>query len=273
MSPDKITSAQNPLIKLTRRLHKERRAREETGLFVVEGIQGVVEAVEREVPLHALLYAPERLASAIAHEAIATARARGVRCEEVAAPLFDLLSERENPVGLLALVERRLMPLDMLPVTPTSLFVALHEVSDPGNLGTILRTLDAVGGSALLLVGQTVDPFHPTTVKASTGTLFSLPLVPVADLDTLLAWSAQAAITPVAASDKADRPYWSLPYPSPLLLLMGSEAHGLPHETLARMPHTARIPMQGSADSLNLAVATALLLYEVRRQQQGGVQG
>lgn len=269
MAPDKLTSAQNPLIKLTRRLRKERRAREEAGLFVVEGIQGVVEAVARNAPLHALLYAPERLTSAIAQEAIAAAQARGVRCEEVAAPLFDLLSERENPVGLLALVERRLTPLEALFVTPTSLFVALHEVSDPGNLGTILRTVDAAGGSALLLVGQTVDPFHPATVKASTGTLFSLPLVSVSNLESLFAWCVQAGITPVAASDKAEHDYWSLPYPSPLLLLMGSEAHGLPREALARVPHTVRIPMLGSADSLNLAVATALLLYEVRRQQQG----
>lgn len=264
-----ITSAQNPLIKEIRRLRKERRAREAAGLFVVEGIQGVVEAVRRGAHLHTLVYAPERLTSEIAWEAVEVARGRGVRCEAVAAALFETLSERENPVGILALVERRLTSLDALSVAPDSLFVALAGVSDPGNVGTVLRTVDAAGGAALLLVGQTVDPFHPTTVKASAGTIFAVPMVPVASWATLLAWAEGVNVAVVATSDKGAVAYWSPDYPTPLLLVMGSEAHGLPAEWLERLPLVVRIPMQGVADSLNLAVATALLLYEIRRQQAG----
>ncbi len=262
-----ITSTQNTLVKQIRRLLRSKRSREQEGLFVVEGIQGVVEAVQSRAPLHALVYAPDLLTSEVGYAAIERAAARGVRCEQIAATLFDTISERDNPVGLLAVVERRLLPLDALAISPEGLYVALTDVSDPGNLGTVLRTVDAVGADALLLVGETVDPYHPSTVKASAGTIFSVPIAPVADLDSLLRWAQQHALPVIATSDKGEQLYWTLPYPSPLLLLMGSEAHGLAPELLDSLPQVVRIPMHGSADSLNLGVATALLLYEVRRQR------
>ncbi len=262
-----ITSSQNALIKQFRRLARDRGAREAEGLFVVEGIQGVMEAVEREAPLRALVYAPERLTSDVGRAAIDRAEARGTRCETVSAALFASLSSRDNPAGIAALVERQLARLDDLPVREQSLFVALDQVSDPGNLGTVLRTMDAAGADALLLVGQTVDPFHPTTVKASAATIFTVPMAPVADLATLLAWCARVGVAVVATSDKAQQSYWTVRYPSPCLLLMGSEARGLPAEQLERLPLAVGIPMQGAADSLNLGVATALLLYEVQRQR------
>lgn len=267
-----ITSAKNQLIKEIRRLGKSKRAREQAGLFIVEGIQGVVELVrgqaEGAMPLRLLVYAPELLTSELAYEAIEQAEGRGVRCEAIAGKLFEMLSGRQNPVGIMALVERQLMRLDELPIVPDGLYVALTEVSDPGNLGTILRTMDAVGARGLILVGQTVDPFHPTAVKASAGTIFSVPLVPVADLETLLRWCQRAGLHIVGTSDQAQKVYWALTYQTPLLLLMGSEAHGLPTRLLDELPQVASIPMQGCADSLNLGVATALMLYEVRRQHE-----
>jgi RNA methyltransferase, TrmH family len=263
-----ITSTQNPLVKQVRRLKRDRRAREEERLFVVEGIQGVVEAVQSGAELHALLYSPERLTSEIAEQAIATASARGVRCEPLSAELFKVISERENPVGIAALVARRLARLDDLEIGEEDVVVALEGISDPGNLGTILRTADATGTRAILLVGQTVDPFHPSVVKASAGTLFTVPVVMVPDIDTLLSWSARSGVGVVATSDRAEAVYWSVPYRTPLLFLMGSEAQGLPEERLAALPVVVRIPMEGIADSLNLGVATALVLYEARRQRQ-----
>lgn len=261
-----ITSAQNSLLKEIRKLRKSKRAREGAGLFLVEGIQGVVEAVQSGAPLQALVYAPDLLTSEIAAWAIARAEERGVRCEAVAAHLFDSLSDRDNPVGILALVERRLLALEELQPGPGSLYVALSEIGDPGNLGTVLRTIDAAGGDGLLLVGQTVDPFHPTAARASAGTIFSVPMVALPELESLLAWCERAGVTLVATSDRAEAEYWAMDYPSPLLLLMGAEAHGLPEALLARLGNVVRIPMAGVVDSLNLGVATALLLYEVRRQ-------
>lgn len=262
-----ITSAQNPLIKEFRRLRRDKHARQATNVFIVEGIQGVVAAIQRAAPLQIILYAPERLTSEIAHTAIRTAQARGIRCEAVAANLFETLSERDNPAGIAALVQRPNRAQSTFPATPTGLYVGLFEISDPGNLGTILRTVDAVAGDALFLVGATVDPYHPTAVKASAGTIFALPVVPVPDLTALVHWCQQANVTIVATSDQAPQPYWSYTYPSPLLVLMGSEAHGLPSNLLTTLPNVVSIPMLGSADSLNLGVATALVLYEVRRQR------
>jgi len=264
-----ITSRKNPLIKQIRRLQRSKRAREEAGLFIVEGIQGVVEAVKSGATLTTLVYAPDLLTSQIALETIESAKAAGKACQEVSKALFEKISTRQNPVGILAIVARQLTTLDELLVTPDTLYVALFEVSDPGNLGTILRTIDAVGGSGVLLIGQTVDPFHPTTVKASASTIFSVPIVQLAQLETLLAWCEEKQITIIGTSDQAKELYWSPTYAtsSPILLLMGSEAHGLPPATLRNLAQIVSIPMLGSADSLNLGVATALLLYEVRRQR------
>jgi RNA methyltransferase, TrmH family len=263
-----IISTQNPLVKQVRRLKRDRRAREEEGLFVVEGIQGVVEAVRSGAGIQAIVYSPERLTSAIADRAIATARERGARCETLSAELFKVISERDNPVGVAALVARRLVPLAELEIGDEDVVVALDGISDPGNLGTILRTADATGTRAVLLVGQTVDPFHPSVVKASAGTLFTVPVVAVPTIDRLLAWCGQRGVQVAATSDRAEVDYWAMTYKTPLLLLMGSEAQGLPEEQLATLPSVVRIPMEGRVDSLNLGVATALVLYEARRQRQ-----
>lgn len=264
-----LTSSQNPLIKQVRALQRSRKAREAAGLFVVEGIQGVLAALEGGADIHALLWSPERLTSERAREAVEQAQARGVRVEAVSADLFATLSERDNPVGLLAVVEQRGVTLDAMPLAADTLLVALVGVADPGNVGTILRSVDAVGGSGLVLVGETVDPYHPTTVKASTSTLFSVPVMQVPEVEALLAWADARGVTVIATSDRGATSYWEARYVTPLLLLMGSEAHGLPDAVLQRVPLTVRIPMRGTADSLNLGVATSLLLYEVRRQQQG----
>ncbi len=264
-----ITSSKNPLIKRIRRLQSSKRAREEAGLFIVEGIQGVVEAVRCGASLTTLLYAPDLLTSQIALETIERAKAAGIACQEVSKALFEKISTRQNPVGILAIVARELTTLDELLVTPDTLYVALFEVSDPGNLGTILRTIDAVGGGGVLLIGQTVDPFHPTTVKASASTIFNVPMVQVAELESLLTWCLEKEITVIGTSDQAKDLYWSPSYATsqPILFLMGSEAHGLPSATLRNLVQLVRIPMLGGADSLNLGIATALLLYEARRQR------
>lgn len=263
-----ISSRQNPLLRRYRRLHRSRRAREDEGAFVVEGIQPVVEAVERGAAIETLLYAPDLLTSAIALDAIERAAAAGVRVEPLSAELFAAISARDNPVGIAAIVARRLLRLDELEVQPGAVMVALVGAGDPGNVGTVLRTIDASGADALILVGPSVDPFHPTVARASVGTLFTVPIATTATTDALLAWAAADGLHPLATSDAAERDLWSVDFPRPLLLVMGSEGEGLPDQLLAAMP-TVRIPMAGHADSLNLGVATALILYEIRRRERG----
>lgn len=235
---------------------------------MVEGIQPVVEAVERGAPIEVLLHAPTLLTSRVARDAIERAVAAGVRVEPLSAELFAAISARDNPVGIAAIITRRLLALDELEIHPRVVYVALVGAGDPGNVGTVLRSIDASGATGLILVGPSVDPFHPTVARASVGTLFTVPVATSATADTLLTWARTRALRPLATSDAAERDLWSIDYPRPLLLLMGSEGLGLPGDLLALLPRV-RIPMAGHADSLNLGVATALILYEIRRRERG----
>lgn len=264
-----ISSFRNPLVKQIKRLRR-RKHRLREGLFFVEGLRATLTAVEQNAPIAALVYAPDLLTSVAAQEAISQAEARGVRCEAVTAELFASISERENPTGLAAVVERQVRGIGSLPVRPMGFFVALVEVADPGNVGTILRTADAVGADGVILVGQTTDAEHPTAVKASMGTCFTVPIAQ-ATAEELWAWVAREKLGSVATSAHATQTLWEANYAQqmPLVLLMGSEQFGLSDEMMGQAAQCVAIPMQGQATSLNLGIATSLLLYEIRRQSNG----
>lgn len=261
---DMITSTRNPLIKRLRRLQRRKyRLREHA--FYIEGVRTVLSALEQGAPVETVVYSPDLLTSDVALRALETYQERGGEVVPLAAELFDAFAERDNPVGLGAIVGIGWTPLEQLPLTEQSILVALVEPADPGNVGTILRTIDSVGGDGLILVGQSTDPFHPTAVKASMGALFSVPVVAVDDLGGLTAWAAASGIFTVATSAHAETTCWQAPYRFPALLLMGSERHGLPDKVRRSAATAVRIPMYGAASSLNLAVATGILLYELRR--------
>jgi TrmH family RNA methyltransferase len=154
------------------------------------------------------------------------------------------------------------MKLDELDPDPGDLMIALDSVADPGNLGTIMRTLDGVGGKGLILLDQSTDPYDPAAMRASMGTLFSLHFVKT-DLEQFSTWKHEKEIKVVGTSDKARVDYYGYPYPDPMVLLMGSERQGLTDSHYAICDEVVAIPMAGSADSLNLAVATALVMYEI----------
>lgn len=261
-----ITSHRNPLVKRIRALERKKQ-RQEEGAFYVEGIRVVLSALEREAPVELLVYAPGLLTSEVARSAIRQFEARGGETAAVSDDVFRSLSQRDNPAGLGAIVTARLHPLESLPVTPDAIFVAASDVGDPGNLGTILRTMDGMGAAGLVLVGQTTDPFHPTAVKASMGTLFNIPVAAVEGMDALWGWAEQHDLFTIATSGRAPRDYRDPGYRFPALLLLGSEAEGLPADVIERADRAVSIPMVGTASSLNLAVAAGLLLYELRRQQ------
>jgi TrmH family RNA methyltransferase len=150
-------------------------------------------------------------------------------------------------------------------VPPAALFVALHEPGNPGNVGTIIRTASAVGAAGVILTGAAADPYDPAAVKASMGALFEVP-VAAASAREFLDWSASHQVTVAAASARGDRSVWEGEFPMPLALLLGSEGAGLPDDLLDQSGLHVRIPMTGTAESLNLAVAAGVLLYEVRRR-------
>ena len=141
----------------------------------------------------------------------------------------------------------------------------MDAVSDPGNLGTIMRTAEAVGSRGIILLGHSTDPYDPTAVKASMGAIFSLELAQ-SDWDSFLFWEKKNQLTIVGTSDSAKTDYQKVEYRRPMILLMGSERHGLPDEKQSACDHVVFIPMEGRTDSLNLAVATGVMLYEIYNQ-------
>ncbi len=264
MATDLISSGANPLVKRLRALG-ERKHRRREGVFFVEGLQPVWQAVEAGAPIERFVIAPELLVSAPARRLVAEQEARGVPVARLTKALFASLSERDGPTGLGAIIRARTTRLADLTVRPEAPLVALHAISNPGNLGTIIRTADAAGAGGIVLLGETTDPFAPAAVKASMGALFTVPIAHVADPSDFFAWATEHAVTVVTTSARATTAHWDARYPRTLALLLGSEGEGLPPELLARGDLQVRIPMVGTARSLNLAVATGILLYEIRR--------
>ncbi len=279
MSPELITSRSNPLIKQARAL-RQRKARQESGLFLVEGIHHVGEAVEAGWEVEAILYAPERLAGDYALRLVDEQPRRGVRCQPVSAEVFDSLAEKDNPQGLLAIVRQRAWTLRPAPHPGTSqgdafgLFpskfrfgAALVSPQDPGNLGAILRTIDAVGADGLFVLDGGVDIYHPSCIRASMGAVFSTPLVQ-AGFDEFTAWARRNGLRLIGASAKAAADYRSLDISGePSVLVLGSEQKGLSPAQAAACDVMVSLPMRGRASSLNLAVAAGILLYALGEKQ------
>ena len=262
--PDIITSAANPLIKRWRRLG-ERRERSRAGEFTVEGGQPVWRAVDAGWTVRHLVVCLDLLTHPGALRMVDDLEAAGVPVAHLSRDLFTRISERDRPSGIAAIVEARSEALGDFPVDAGATLVALDEVGNPGNLGTIIRTADAAGAAAVVLIGHGADPFDPAAVKASMGSVFTVPVLRAADLDEFFAWTGDLGVTVAATSGAASTTIWQANYRRPLALLFGAEGPGLPGEAIERADLAVRIPMTGSAESLNLAVAVAVTLYDAQR--------
>ncbi len=266
-----ITSAANPLIKRVRLLAGRKHRRRE-GAFVVQGVQPVWQAVEAGADIETLIVAPSLLTSPAA-DMVEAQRQHGTAVARVSGPLFRRVAGRDGPTGLAAIVRATPATLAGLAVPPQAVFVTLHEVGNPGNLGTIIRTASAAGAAGVILVGQAADPYDPAAVKASMGAVFSVPVAHAATADEFFAWAAGRGVSVTVTSARGATPLWDWRPPVPGAILLGSEGAGLPADLLARGRAHVRIPMTGTAESLNLAVAAGVLLYEawrVREDQGGG---
>lgn len=266
-----ITSAANPLVKRVRSL-AERKYRRQQGAFVVEGAQPVGRALEAGWEVEVLIVAPDLLTGAGA-AIVAGQRARGIRVAQVSAELFGRMSDRDGPSGLAAIVRGGLTPPGGLPAGPGCVYVALHDIGNPGNLGTIIRTADATGAAGVILIGDTADPFAPAAVKASMGSLFAVRLAHIAETGAFFRWAGEAGVRVLAMSGQASVEHWAAAYRPPLAILLGAEGPGLPAAVLEQADERIRIPMAGTPESLNLAVAAGVMLYEVRRQLTAGTDG
>ncbi len=269
MEKNLITSLANERVKNIRKL-QDRKTRHESGLFYVEGLRHVAEAAEQGAQFETLIVAPELLRSEFGQELVTQLQKHGVPLLELSAEVFKRLALKEGPQGLAAVIHQHWLPIEAVRVEEGRPWVALDSVADPGNLGTILRTLDAVGGQGVILLDQSTDPYDPSAVRASMGALFTQHLVR-ASFEEFARWKQSQAASVVGTSGAASSDYHVFHYPPALVLLMGSERQGLQAHHLALCDALVRIPMLGQSDSLNLAVATGVVLYEIlnhKRDQQ-----
>lgn len=260
--PHKITSAANPLIKTLKALHTKK-GRAESGLFLGEGARLAIEAAELGRWPEVLAFSAAALERGPVRGLIADAEARGVRCIETSEAILASVSKRDNPQTVLGAYKQDYAALDEM---PGGFVIALEGVRDPGNLGTILRTADSMGADGVVLVGPSCDPFAVEAVRASMGSIFAVKLARASFVE-LLAFKRARGASLIGASLKGAHTGEDAPPPARLVLLMGNEQSGLPPEMETACDVLARIPMRGRADSLNLAVATALMAYDLWRRR------
>jgi RNA methyltransferase, TrmH family len=242
-----ITSADNPRVKEVLRLRKSRERRRD-GLFIAEGVREVERALAAGLEPRAIYVAPELLPEWT-----------GPNAEEVSARILAKMAYRAEPEGLLAVVEA---PNRTLPADATLVLVAV-DIEKPGNLGAMARTADAAGADALLVAGPGFDPWNPNAIRASTGAVFTLPIVEVSHADV-----AALPHDKIAAVLGATQPHTTLDYTKPTVFLIGAEADGLDETWRALADEEVVIPMSGTAaDSLNASTAAAVLLFEAVRQR------
>jgi TrmH family RNA methyltransferase len=230
---------------------RERKVREETGLFLVEGIHHVGEAVAAGWEIEAILYSPDQLKSEFAQGLL---QGSACRQEPVSAEIMGYVTTKENPAGVVAIVQERSPELHGL--GHLSRCVAVVAPQDPGNLGTILRTMDATDCEVFFLLDGGVDPYHPTAIRAAMGSSFWIPVVRVS-FDSFRAWIRQV----IGTSAHAEQDYLELEPAEPWILLLGSEQKGLTTDQLEACDEVVSLPMRGRATSLNLGVAAGVFLY------------
>ena len=258
-----ITSLANPVVKEIRGLALSKN-RKESRQFVAEGLKLVAEAIDAGWTIRRLVHSAKVADEALVARLSATTHARSGEVISVSEAVLAKIARRDNPQTVIGVFEQRLTPVGAIRPTAEAVWVGLEGVRDPGNLGTIVRTVDAAGASGVILIGETVDPFSPEAVRATMGSIFSVPLVRTSrpEFAALAArWPGLVAGTHLAGATD----YRRLAYRGPVLLVMGSEQSGLTPELAAACEALVRIPMAGKADSLNLAVATGVMLFEIMR--------
>lgn len=256
-----VSSRQNPKIKQVRSL-RNRKARKEQGLFLVEGIFHIGLAVENKAPIEFVVYSAEMLDTPFANELVQKITSAGIESLSTSPEILASLADKENPAGMLAVVRQRASQLSDLKMGALSFSVAIVAPQDPGNLGSILRTVDAVGAAGLILLDGGVDPWHPSAVRAGLGAHFTKPIIQASFAD-FVAWAAKNSVHLYGSSAHVQGDYKEAEYKSPAALLLGSEREGLAQDQLAICESVVSLPMRGSVTSLNLSVAAGILLYEI----------
>ena len=259
MTTRTITSLSNETVKAVRALHM-RKERDATGLFIAEGLKAVIEGVETGHAPRILLHGPEIADHPLFQNAARATRADQGQVIEVTEEILAKVSRRDNPQAVVGVFPQVFQVLEAVTSGSAECVVALHRVRDPGNLGTIIRTADSAGCGAVILVGECCDPYSVEAVRATMGSIFAVPLVQASEAE-FAAWRAGWTGSVVGALLSAEVDHRQAAYVKPTLLLMGNEQQGLTPEMAALCDVNVKIPMRGRADSLNLSVATGIMIY------------
>lgn len=262
--PVPITSFTNATVKLLRSLH-DKKHREAEGLFLAEGMRIVTEAVEAGHVPHLLAHGAAVRAHPLLQRLVQATEAEGGRVLEVSDEILAKIARKDNPQMVVAAFALPDLSLARLDLHKLQLILVLEALKDPGNLGTILRTGDAVGASAIILIDHCCDPFATEAVRSSMGALFTQQLVQTT-FAAFLPWMRMAPAQLIGASLNASHDYRDISYTQPCFLFMGNEQSGLPDAYEQACDALVKIPMLGKADSLNVAISTAVLAYEIRNQ-------
>ena len=257
--PEQITSFANPLVKKIRSL-AYRKYRKREGVFWAEGVRNTLEAIDNGWDIEALVYAPDMMRSNLARERIAASDLRKVA---VADRVFERIAQSELPQGLGAVVKLPARNLSDIPVARNTFIVALEEPQDRGNVGAVVRTIDAAGGRGVILVGQAVDPYDPEALRTSMGAIFSVPVVNCTAAE-FLAWSKENKFHLIGTSAHADAEFRQLDYPRPLAVIFGNERIGMSESLQQAVDTMASIPILGRANSLNLGTSVAVMAYQAQ---------
>jgi TrmH family RNA methyltransferase len=261
-----ITSLQNRAVKETLKL-RERRHRDESNLFLIEGYRELLRASEAEWPVQTLWVCKELFLGSNEEALIKRLTAQGANVIQASPQVFQKISYRDRPDGLLGISPQKHYTFHDLKKKGSPFFIVAEAIEKPGNLGTLLRSADAAGVDAIILCDRRTDIFNPTVVRASVGTLFTVPVVEVST-EEALKWLKEQGIIIAAATPSAKEEFTDADLNVPLAIAVGTEQLGLSEVWLQEAAIQVRIPMLGKADSLNVATAATLLMYETIRQRR-----
>jgi RNA methyltransferase, TrmH family len=262
MSPP-LTSTQNPRVKQVVRL-RDRRHRDREGLMLVEGAPELALALAGGARPQTVFFCPA-LASDT-DDLLASAIRAGAEAFEVSVPVFEKMAYRENPDGILAILPAMRRGLDDLPANDRPLYVVAEAIEKPGNLGGLLRSADAAGVTGVIVCDPATDLSNPNVVRSSLGTLFTVPIAEASTAEALT-WLRRRGVTIVAATPQASLVYTQADLRGPVAIAVGTEDQGLTPAWLTQSDITVRIPMLGRVNSLNVATAATIVLYEALRQR------
>ncbi|MEP3279558.1 MAG: RNA methyltransferase [Stappiaceae bacterium] len=261
-----IDSVSNPTIKSIRGLVSQRKHRKESGLFVAEGLKLATDALDANWTVQTLIYGHEVREQEAVSQTAAKTRARGGTVLEVSRQVLSSITRRDNPQMVVGVYKQKTLSVDEIKPAEYAIWIGLDTVRDPGNLGTIIRTADAVGAAGVVLIGETTDPFAVEAVRATMGSVFHVPIAKCSREQFkkwIVNWPGQVAGTHLNGAVD----YRTVKYDGPCFLLMGNEQAGLPDDMADTCKTLVRIPQAGQADSLNLAIATGVMLFEICRER------